>query len=1146
MAAQAMRTPHINTFKEVIPVIYCYTTPGVPAHNGWCKIGETEQSPEARVAQQAQTINVETKLEWTKNAIFDDGKGTPFHDRDFHAYLTRNGIERMKPKKGDKKAPEWFRITPKTAKQMLNDFRDNKGLLPSETTVIPYVLRAEQQAAVVKAKDYFATHEGGQFLFNCKPRFGKTLTVYDLCKQMNLVKVLIVTNRPAIANSWYEDYCKFLGEESGYYFVSEASGVKGNPLVLSRSGFLNKMIEQKKELKCIEFVSLQDLKGSKYFGGGFDKLKEVADMNWDILVVDEAHEGVDTYKTDVAFDRIHRKYTLHLSGTPFKSIAKQTFSEDAMYSWTYADEQKAKAEWHSDDGSPNPYADLPQLNMYTYQMSDIVKDQLEQGIEINGETEEYAFDLNEFFATDNRGYFVHNDAVNKFLDTLITGKKYPFSTPELRNELKHTLWFLDRVDSARALERKLKKHPVFGKYEIVLAAGDGRSEEEDERVKDSAFKRVKEAIKNHDKTITLTVGQLTTGVTIPEWTAVLMLSNVRSPALYMQAAFRAQNPCRFHSGLKFYRKKNAYVFDFDPARTLITYEQFANDLSTDTAAGHGNTKTREQHIKELLNFFPVIGEDDQGEMVALDATKVLSIPRKIKSTEVVNRGFMSNYLFQNISNVFGAPQEVVDIISQMTPVKEDEALNQLTEDTKEQLDINDHGEVDIPEDTIHNEAEDLFGKKIYKDTGETLQQEASKIADVFEPSSSTDTTDEDTAKAQEEVKKKVEDLKAKFAEQATKQILDQAQDAYQGDLSKQTRNSLEKHINDRIGEQLDKAVDNHRIDVSRAQSERDEKLKEMETPEEEKKVRDDYQEKIKQANQNLQKTVTKEIQNGLTEAGQTVVERVETDKKNKQKQTIEGGVRDHLRGFSRTIPSFLMAYGTDNTITLANFDKIVPEGVFKDVTSITLKQFRFLRDGGDYYQKDDKGHEIRDEAHKKHYEGHLFDEVVFNDSVKEFMNKKKQLANYFDEKNTEDIFNYIPPQQTNQIFTPKKVVKHMVDLLEKENPGCFDDDAKTFADLYMKSGMFITEIVKRLYNSPRMKQLYPDKEKRLNHIFAKQVYGLAPTEIIYRICKNYILGFSDTISIKEHHIRLCDSLVYAQKGTLDMKLEEMFPKLKGE
>lgn len=1141
-----MKTPSINTFKQVIPIIYCYTTPGIPYHDGWCKIGESEQEANTRISQQTQTANIHHHLEWTKNAVYE-GNGKPFTDNDFFVYLARNGVERMKPQEGDKKPPEWFRIAPEVAKQMLNDFRDNKGLLPSEATVIPYVLREEQQAAVTKAKDYFATHEGGKFLFNCKPRFGKTLTVYDLCKQMDLYTVLIVTNRPAIANSWYEDYCKFLGEASGYDFVSEGNGVKGLPLVKSREQYMKENFppkEGQEPHKCIEFVSLQDLKGSKYFGGGFDKLKEVADMNWDILVVDEAHEGVDTYKTDVAFDRIHRKYTLHLSGTPFKSIAKQTFSEDAMYSWTYADEQKAKAEWHSDDGSPNPYADLPQLNMYTYQMSDIVKDQLEQGIEINGETEEYAFDLNEFFATDNRGYFIHNDAVNKFLDTLVTGKKYPFSTPELRDELKHTLWFLDRVDSARALERKLKKHPVFGKYEIVLAAGDGRSEEEDERVKDSAFKRVKEAIKNHDKTITLTVGQLTTGVTIPEWTAVLMLSNVRSPALYMQAAFRAQNPCRFHSGLKFYRKKNAYVFDFDPARTLITYEQFANDLSTDTAAGHGNTKTREQHIKELLNFFPVIGEDDQGEMVALDAAKVLSIPRKIKSTEVVNRGFMSNYLFQNISNVFGAPQEVVDIISQMTPVKEDEALNQLTEDTKEQLDINDHGEVDIPEDTIHNEAEDLFGKKIYKDTGETLQQEASKIADVFEPSGSTDTTDEDTAKAQEEVKKKVEDLKAKFAEQATKQILDQAQNAYQGDLSKQARNSLEKHINDRIGEQLDKTVDNHRIDVSRTQSERDEKLKEVETPEEEKKVRDDYQEKIKQANQNLQETVTKEIQNGLTEAGQTVVERVETDKKNKQKQTIEGSVRDHLRGFSRTIPSFLMAYGTDNTITLANFDTIVPEGVFKDVTSITLDQFRFLRDGGDYYLKDDDGNPIRDETHKKHFDGHLFDEVVFNDSVKEFLNKKQELADYFDDSHKKDIFDYIPPQKTNQIFTPRKVVKTMVDMLEKENPGCFDDDTKTFADLYMKSGMYITEIVKRLYNSPRMKLLYPDNQKRLEHIFAKQVYGLAPTEIIYRICRAYILGFSDTVSIPKDNIRKCDALEFAKNGTLELKLGELFPELK--
>lgn len=262
-----------------------------------------------------------------------------------------------------------------------------------------------------------------------------------------------------------------------------------------------------------------------------------------------------------------------------------------------------------------------------------------------------------------------------------------------------------------------------------------------------------------------------------------------------------------------------------------------------------------------------------------------------------------------------------------------------------------------------------------------------------------------------------------------------------------------------------------------------------------------------------------------------------------EKRTIEDDVRDHLRGFSRTIPSFLMAYGTDKT-TLVNFDQIIPDQVFKDVTSITLAQFRFLRDGGDYYERDDQGNEIRDEEHKKHFEGKLFDEVVFDDSIKEFLNKKRQLADYFDDTQKEDIFDYIPPQKTNQIFTPRKIVREMVDQLETENPGCFDQDDKTFVDLYMKSGMYITEIVKRLYNSPRLKMLYPDDKVRLNHIFAKQVYGLAPMQIIYNICLSYILGFSNEIEIDKHNIRLCDALEYAKNGTLEMKLEELFPELK--
>jgi hypothetical protein len=241
-----------------------------------------------------------------------------------------------------------------------------------------------------------------------------------------------------------------------------------------------------------------------------------------------------------------------------------------------------------------------------------------------------------------------------------------------------------------------------------------------------------------------------------------------------------------------------------------------------------------------------------------------------------------------------------------------------------------------------------------------------------------------------------------------------------------------------------------------------------------------------------------------------------------------------------------MAYGDENT-TLKNFDSLVPADVFWEVTvnpqsgeGVTLEQFRLLRDGGDYYQKDEKGKEIRDEEHKRHFDGHLFDEVVFNDAVLEFMKRRAELADYFDETSKGDIFDYIPPQKTNQIFTPKRVVKDMVDRLEQENPGCFDDPSNTFADLYMKSGMYITEIVTRLFQSNRMKALYPDHAERLNHIFAKQVYGCAPTEIIYRICLRYILGFSDEIHIDKHNIKLCDTLKYAKNGKLEEEMEKLF------
>ena len=273
------------------------------------------------------------------------------------------------------------------------------------------------------------------------------------------------------------------------------------------------------------------------------------------------------------------------------------------------------------------------------------------------------------------------------------------------------------------------------------------------------------------------------------------------------------------------------------------------------------------------------------------------------------------------------------------------------------------------------------------------------------------------------------------------------------------------------------------------------------------------------------------INDFVDESAHTTIRTVETKKKERLKTSIEDGIRDHLRGFSRTIPSFLMAYG-DDTVTLATFDTTVPENVFREVTSISLEQFKFLRDGGDYTEEET--------GELKHFEGNLFDPVVFDDSVKEFLALKKRLADYFDEKAIEDIFDYIPPQKTFQIFTPKTVVKRMVDLLEEENPGCFDMPDKTFIDLYMKSGLYITEIVKRLYQSEKMKEMFPDRKDRLKHIFEKQVYGLAPTEIIYKIATSYILGFDDSVEIKKHNFRQVDSLPFAKSGTLEQELDKIF------
>ena len=1117
-----MTHPNIKSYNQIIPMVYGYTTPGIPYHDGWTKIGYTDkQTVEARIRQQTHTANIKWELAWKDNAIYRDGSGETFTDHDFHRFLQNTKyVEREKD-------TEWFKIDGETSERYLYEFA--KRASSSNSEHIEYTLRKEQAEAVKKTADYFKYHNGKKFLWNAKPRFGKTLTTYDLVRTLKYQNVLIVTNRPAIANSWVEDFNKFIGWRDEYLFVSETDSLRGKAGVLTHDQYLKKQPKYGEEgtrKGMIAFESLQSLKGSICFGGPYKKLEWINNIEFDLLIIDESQEGIETFKTEYAFKRLKANKRLYLSGTPFKQLASDEFNEDQIYNWSYADEQEAKESWESE--SKNPYGKLPKLNMFTYELSNMIYDKLQEGARITDEyTTDYAFDLNEFFQTKENGRFVHEEEVLKFIKSLYTQERYPFSTQELRDELKHTLWYFNRVDSCKAMAKLLKKDEVFKDYEIVLAAGDGRLEENDELVK--AFDKVKKAIQKNDKTITLTVGQLTVGVTIPEWSAVLMLCNLKSPSSYMQAAFRAQNTSMLNINGQLYQKENAYIFDFDPSRTLIIFDEFANNLSTRTNSGKGTSEEREENIRRLLNFFPVLGEDSEGRMVELDPKQVLTIPCKLKSQEVVRSGFMSNYLFANISNIFSAPKAVTNIIEQMGIAHEDKGKKKnVPVEVPEDLPLDENGEVDIPKEIVIGKTQDLFGDKVYD---EPIQEIEDTISTFIPDEPKDDTTE------------KVKELEQKLKDISKKNFIDKLNEEYQPKPS--VVKAIEAETSKKIENNLKEVKKNFETQKNITQANYEDALENASSPEEVEEVKTKYEEEI----QDVFDTFTKDMQSVATdtlkESAETATQRFEEAKVEEEKKSIETTVRDHLRGFSRAIPSFIMAYG-DDKLTLTNLDDYTEDDVFLEVTGIEESNFRFLRDGG-YYVEDEEGSIIYlniDEVSKYpdavFFEGQLFDQEVFNASIKEFLHKKDELRNYFDESLKEDIFDYIPPQKTNQIYTPKKIVKQMVDLLEEENPGCYDDPSKTFIDLYMKSGLYITEIVKKLYNSPKIKEVYPDDKERLQHIFEKQVFGLAPTRIIYLIARNFILGFDKDFQVDTNNIRECDTLPYAKDGTLSKKLDELF------
>ena len=1102
--------PNIQSFIKVEPMIYAYDTPGVTYHDGWIKIGYTDkQTPEQRIKQQTHTAHINARMLWKSIARYTDNSGQSFKDTDFHAFLEFD--------KGIKREPhtEWFETDKHTSRDYFDEFAA-RGTMDQHEQKLTYTLRDEQEEAVRMTKAYF---EGGgtEFLWNAKPRFGKTLTAYDLVRRMGLSKVLIVTNRPSIANSWAEDFKKFIDWRGELSFVSDTDALAGKPGVLSREEFVSRLHTEGKGM--IAFESLQGLKGSVYFGGKFDKLswmaKEYKDnrgekhhgIDFDLLIIDEAQEGIETMRTERAFNNISRKYTLYLSGTPFKQLASARFSASQIYNWSYADEQERKEGWTGE--GYNPYEPLPRLAMYTYQLSAMIRERIGHADLDTEESTDYAFDLNEFFATNEAGKFIHEADIKKFLHALATQEKYPFSTPELRKELSHTLWYMNRIQSVEALEKLLAADPVFSEYYVVKVVGDGSSNEDEDASAKKNFDRVKQAIATHDKTITLTVGQLTVGVTVPEWSGVLMLCNLKSPSSYMQAAFRAQNPCMLTVNGETFQKETAYVFDFDPARTLIIFDDFANNLNADTVNGRGTTEERKENIRRLLNFFPVLGEDDEGRMIELDAAAVLSIPRKLKCQEVVRSGFMCNYLF-NIGNVFGAPAAIQAIVEKLQTAHEDKH-----KDNKEALDnmgdihVGEDGEVEVPEEIVIGQAQNYFADKQYEDVP-VIQQQADTL--LHEPAAgygSSAAVDDHLKKIADSVKEAVKERVAPVMEDYNPK--------------KAAKNRIETQVEREIEHSFQKIADDYRQEESIARAELDRKRQEAQTETQIKEAENAFQDRMQSYLEATMEAAKEQIQHTMDEKPSEVIEHLEKNKAEAAKRDAEEEIRAHLRGFSRTIPSFIMAYGDDG-LTLANFDDYTEDDVFLEVTGITEDDFRFLRDGGDRLNPET--------GEMEHWKGHLFDETVFNDSIREFLRKKQELADYFDETHTEDIFDYIPPQKTNQIFTPKRVVKMMVDELEKQNPGCFDDPTKTFADLYMKSGLYITEIVKRLYNSAAMKAAIPDDRIRVRHILQKQVYGMAPTRIIYLIATNYILGFDETLKSESHNFVEADAAEASKNGTL--------------
>jgi hypothetical protein len=657
---------------EARPRIYAYSIDD-KAHAGLLKVGQTTRDVKQRVAEQLKTAAIKNyTIELDEPADRDDGG--IFSDHDVRAELVRKGFENAEL--------EWMRCSVKEVKTVLTELRTGQRFTGTHHET--FAMRREQTEAVNKTHAYFHSiwkedmHAVPRFLWNAKMRFGKTFTTYQLAKKLGAKRVLVVTFKPAVEDAWQTDLESHV-DFGGWQYLSRNS--ERDPTEISA----------KKPL--VYFGSFQDLLGRDVAGNIKAKNEWLHKVKWDLVVFDEYHFGAwretakelfegeeeaiakketkleyatgleevnedlsELSEKETEFLPITTKAYLYLSGTPFKALATGEFIEEQIFNWTYTDEQRAKEEFAAKNpGEWNPYGALPQMRLLTYQMPDELL-----AIASAGEFDE--FDLNAFFEASGIGEkarFKHKNDVQKWLDIirggyapkvvehLKTGTRppFPYSDVRLLPYLQHSFWFLPSVAACHAMANLLaeKQNTFWHEYEVVVAAGGSAG------IGLDALPPVREAIGSgfENKTVTLSCGKLTTGVTVPQWSSILMLRNLKSPETYFQAAFRVQSPWSIKNpngdnpNEEEIFKPVCFVFDFAPTRALRQISEYGIGLSP-------NEANPENAVKDLVSFLPVLAYDG-ANMTQVDAGGILDIAMAGTSATLLARKWESALLV-NVDN----------------------------------------------------------------------------------------------------------------------------------------------------------------------------------------------------------------------------------------------------------------------------------------------------------------------------------------------------------------------------------------------------------------------------------------------------------------------------------------------------------------